>query len=287
MRDIHLIVIWPQVKHLLTDIINYIISSHGVIANSFNIFPNQVEINNFIQKLYDQSDYERNRMNKKINGVLNNISKGISVIIFSIDSGSDIVIPDSISNRSILDFKQSIRDFIMNNINPDNSIDSFETIHMTNNRTEFCHDILAVRWLQRKTNPNPIKIGIIGAGVAASLHAKALSNIPYVEKYVYDINKDISLSFAQKYNFQSITDINQMYEMVDAIVIATPSNTHYEIFSNAIDKGKHVLCEKPMAFSLSDASKMFDKSASSGLVCAIGFNYRFFDITHIAGPHLA
>lgn len=62
---------------------------------------------------------------------------------------------------------------------------------------------------------------------------------------------------------------------IDAIVVATPATTHAEIVSEALKHGKHVLCEKPMAFDPVTAKKLFDLAESHDLKLMVGFTFLF------------
>jgi predicted dehydrogenase len=61
---------------------------------------------------------------------------------------------------------------------------------------------------------------------------------------------------------------------VDLIDVATPGNTHYEIAIAALEAGKHVLCEKPLANTLEESREMLDAAKAAGTVNMVCFNYR-------------
>ena len=127
-----------------------------------------------------------------------------------------------------------------------------------------------------------MNVGIIGMGFVGQLHLKAMKMIDQnIKCYVYDLRSDIAQEFAKKYGCSVISTLEEMYDSTDAIIIATPTFTHYELTMRAIRKGKHVLCEKPMALTVSEAKKMVEMAKQKKVVCAIGFNYRFFEITEI------
>jgi predicted dehydrogenase len=63
--------------------------------------------------------------------------------------------------------------------------------------------------------------------------------------------------------------------LVDLIDICTPNDTHYEIFMAALDAGKHVYLEKPLALTLEQAKDMADRAREYSQVVQIAFNYRF------------
>lgn len=64
-------------------------------------------------------------------------------------------------------------------------------------------------------------------------------------------------------------------EEIVAISVCTPNYLHARITVAALEAGKHVLCEKPMATSLADAEKMNEAAAKSGKILMIGHNQRF------------
>jgi predicted dehydrogenase len=61
---------------------------------------------------------------------------------------------------------------------------------------------------------------------------------------------------------------------VGLVDVATIGNTHYEIVLAALEQGKHVYCEKPLANSLSEAREMVEKAEKAGVINVINFNYR-------------
>lgn len=127
-----------------------------------------------------------------------------------------------------------------------------------------------------------MRIGIIGAGYAGQVHSNVIERFyPEIEYYIYDVATNEAKEFAKTHKCQAIATVEELYDKVDAIIIATPTFTHYSLAMEAMGKGKHVLCEKPMSLRLTEAEEMFKKSKEKNLICMVGFNYRFFEITKI------
>ncbi|MBB4804198.1 putative dehydrogenase [Flavobacterium nitrogenifigens] len=111
---------------------------------------------------------------------------------------------------------------------------------------------------------NNIKWGIIGLGNIASQFAADLSLLKDAELTAVasrDINK--GKEFAEKFNALKVYDsYDLIFEdpEVEIIYIATPHNSHAELSIKALENGKHVLCEKPMALSHKDAQRMIEAS---------------------------
>ena len=129
-----------------------------------------------------------------------------------------------------------------------------------------------------------IGIGIIGGGYMGKAHAVAMSSVgaifdtklrPRLEMVAAS-----SPASAEKYraafgfnraadNWHSLVDDPK----VQAVVIASPQETHREIAEAALALGKPVLCEKPLADSLEDSRAMVEAAEKAGVVNMIGFNY--------------
>jgi predicted dehydrogenase len=98
-----------------------------------------------------------------------------------------------------------------------------------------------------------MKVGIIGTGNLAELHMKAYRKNPDVEIVaVCDFNleraKQRAEQFGAKEVYQDYKDMLSKSD-IDAVSVITWNNTHAEITVNALNAGKHVLCEKPPALN--------------------------------------
>lgn len=119
-----------------------------------------------------------------------------------------------------------------------------------------------------------LNIGVISCSVMAQLHMKAVIDHPNAELYmICDINEALLNETAAKYNIsRKTTDYRQMLAdpAVDAVIIVTPDQTHREISVAALEAGKHVLCEKPMALTLDDCKAMIDAAAKAKTKMMVG-----------------
>ena len=124
-----------------------------------------------------------------------------------------------------------------------------------------------------------LNIGVISCSVMAQLHMKAVIDHPNAELYmICDINEALLNETAAKYNIsRKTTDYRQMLAdpAVDAVIIVTPDQTHREISVAALEAGKHVLCEKPMAVTLAECESMVAAAERNGKHLMIGHNMRF------------
>ncbi|MFJ7746529.1 Gfo/Idh/MocA family protein [Peribacillus sp. NPDC097295] len=124
-----------------------------------------------------------------------------------------------------------------------------------------------------------VNVGVIGCGsIAQNRHfpeyqAHQETNIIAV----CDIAQDRAKAAAQRYDAQAYTDYIELLKNkdIDVVSVCTPNYLHAPITIAALEAGKHVLCEKPMATSLEDAEKMNEAAAKSGKILMIGHNQRF------------
>lgn len=132
---------------------------------------------------------------------------------------------------------------------------------------------------------NKIKVGIVGTGGISNLHMVGYRNLDNVEVYaVCDINKERAEAFAQKYAIPHVfSDYNEMLKLkeLDAISVCTWNNGHAPVSIAALNAGKHVLCEKPLAMNTKEALEIQRAARESGKILMVGFVRRFGQNTAI------
>lgn len=113
-----------------------------------------------------------------------------------------------------------------------------------------------------------IRLGVIGTGRIAARFVRNMELVPEA-KAVCIFNPHINSAkvFAEKNQIKSATDDwNQLMSCVDAVYIASPHDTHVKYAKNALQNNKHVLCEKPMAFSKAEVQQLFFIAQKRNLV---------------------
>ncbi len=125
---------------------------------------------------------------------------------------------------------------------------------------------------------NKVRFGIIGCGMIAHFHARALHTVDYAQLYgVTGALTSQIKDFAEKYNIKAYASIAEMLDSdeIDAVNICTPSGLHADIALEALRAGKHVVIEKPMALTLSDCDRIIDAEKKSGRVCTVISQLRY------------
>ncbi len=126
-----------------------------------------------------------------------------------------------------------------------------------------------------------IRVGIIGCGgIANGKHLPSLSKLPDVELSAFcDILPERAQAAADAYGTSDakvFTDYRQLLELQDITVVhvLTPNVSHAEISIAAMEAGKHVMCEKPMAKTAAQARAMLEAHKRTGKLLSIGYNGR-------------
>ena len=121
-----------------------------------------------------------------------------------------------------------------------------------------------------------VKIGIIGAGYIAEVHAGVLARDDRVRlAAVTDLIPEKAVRLAGSHNAIAVAGPLEVLERCDAVFITTPNTQHVSLTIAAIETGKHVFCEKPLATSVADAQRVFDKAQDGRGVFQVGHNRRF------------
>ena len=129
-----------------------------------------------------------------------------------------------------------------------------------------------------------IKIGIIGCGgIANGKHMPALAKVADAEMVAFcDIIPERAEYAAKEFGrpeAKVYTDYKELLKdpTIDVVHVCTPNRSHSFITVDALEAGKHVMCEKPMAINSAEAQKMIDAAKRTGKKLSIGYQNRFRD----------
>lgn len=131
-----------------------------------------------------------------------------------------------------------------------------------------------------------VRIGIIGCGgIANGKNMPSLKKLVNIEMVAFcDIVEERAVKAAEEYGIPAAkvyTDYKELLkdETIEVIHVLTPNKEHSFITINALEAGKHVMCEKPMAKTSKEAQEMLDAAKRSGKKLTIGYQnenvYRF------------
>ena len=127
-----------------------------------------------------------------------------------------------------------------------------------------------------------VRIGIIGCGgIAHGKHLPSLAKVPEAEMVAFcDIVEERAVKAAKEDgtpDAKCYTDYKELLARkdIDVVHVLTPNRQHSFITVDALEAGKHVMCEKPMAINSAEAKKMLDAAKRTGKKLTIGYQNRF------------
>jgi predicted dehydrogenase len=121
-----------------------------------------------------------------------------------------------------------------------------------------------------------LRVGVVGVGHIGSNHARLYAEIATAEfTAIYDVDPARANSIAKKFRVTAAKSLDEFAELVDAVSIATPTNSHHEIAIALLQRGKHLLVEKPITENPQDATELAELAARNQLILQVGHVERF------------
>ncbi len=129
-----------------------------------------------------------------------------------------------------------------------------------------------------------IRVGVIGLGFIGLVHVEQLRRLGFVDVVAVVDTIDAEAKAANIGVPKGYSDYKEMIEKenLSAIHVCTPNFSHYEIAMYAMDKGLHVLCEKPLCCTIDEAQKMVAKAKEKNVVHSMNLNCRFYPMAYRA-----
>jgi myo-inositol 2-dehydrogenase / D-chiro-inositol 1-dehydrogenase len=123
-----------------------------------------------------------------------------------------------------------------------------------------------------------VRVGLAGLGRMGCMHAENLRRSPLAALVrVVDVDETRSRRVAKQLETGWSTDFDDLLAdgEVEAVVIATPTDLHTSMIERAAAAGKHVFCEKPLAFDVESTIRAIEAARSAGVKLQVGFHRRF------------
>ncbi len=121
-----------------------------------------------------------------------------------------------------------------------------------------------------------MKTGVVGIGYFGKNHLREYINAGH-EVIACDLKKENRDFAEEKFNAKTTSDLNELLDddELTAVSICTQNSTHYEIAKKFIEKGKHVLLEKPMTLNSKQAFELVDLAEKNNVILSIGHIFRY------------
>lgn len=128
-------------------------------------------------------------------------------------------------------------------------------------------------------NSNKIRVAVLGVGSLGQHHARIYADLEKAGEIIlagiYDANAETANKVAAKHNAKIFKSIAEAAEHSDALNIATPTTTHFEIAKQLLPHGKHVFVEKPMTDNSAQAAELIQLAQQNNSVLQVGHIERF------------
>ena len=132
-----------------------------------------------------------------------------------------------------------------------------------------------------------INVGVVGVGYLGALHARVYSQLKNVNLVcICDIDKKRAKKVARKHRVWYFPDYRTLFDKVDAVSISVPTNLHYKIAKEFLEKGIHVLIEKPICTTAEEAQEIIDIAKEKSLIVQVGHIERFNPVVRAVEPFL-
>jgi predicted dehydrogenase len=133
----------------------------------------------------------------------------------------------------------------------------------------------------------PVKVGVLGVGKLGYHHARILRGMEEAELVgVLDADAARAEAVAAEFGVRAFADPDSLYGAADAAVIAVPTSVHAEVALSGLERGVHLLVEKPITSTLAEADAMVRAADDAGVVLATGHVERFNAALRACEPYL-
>jgi len=135
-----------------------------------------------------------------------------------------------------------------------------------------------------------IRAGIVGVGFMGTVHARAIRRSGGVVSRVVGSTAESSRAAVERFAPElpaETVDALIGADDVDVVHVCTPNRLHAQVVRAAIQAGKHVVCEKPLAVTADEARELAELAAAAGVTATVPFVYRFYPAVREARARVA
>lgn len=141
----------------------------------------------------------------------------------------------------------------------------------------------------RSAAQQPLRAGFIGGGFMAATHSRAVRAARGIPALVASSSPERSVLAAEEYGIAATASVADLVAdpEIDVVHVVTPNVLHAEQVRLALAHDKHVICEKPLAVTLAEATDLAERAAAAGVVAAVPFVYRYHPQVRAARARVA
>ena len=121
-----------------------------------------------------------------------------------------------------------------------------------------------------------IKIGVLGAGHLGKIHLRILQSSERFDLVgFYDQSQEMAQAVEKEFGYKAFSDLKTLIDEVQVVDIVTPTLSHYDMATKALDNGKHVFIEKPITHTVDEANDLVNLAETKQLLGMVGHVERF------------
>jgi predicted dehydrogenase len=121
-----------------------------------------------------------------------------------------------------------------------------------------------------------LRVGVVGVGHIGKNHARLYAETDTADfTAIYDTDAGTAAQIAQQYNVRAADSLEEFTQLIDAASVATPTNSHFAVARPLLEKGTHLLIEKPITENTAEASELAELAMQRQLVLQVGHVERF------------
>jgi predicted dehydrogenase len=133
----------------------------------------------------------------------------------------------------------------------------------------------------------PTKIGVVGAGALGYHHVRILRELPEAELVgFHESRTERSAQIASELGVPAFDSLDRLIDEVEALTIVVPTPAHFGVARRALEAGRHLLIEKPIAATLAEADELLEIGRRSGALVQTGHVERFNRAVRAVLPHV-
>lgn len=121
-----------------------------------------------------------------------------------------------------------------------------------------------------------VKVGVVGVGSLGKSHARIYSELAEANLVgVFDVDAARAEAMAREYGTRAFPDLDALAAQVDAVSVVVPTDRHYEVGCRLLERGIHLLVEKPIAASTAEAEELVARAQEKKAILQVGHVERF------------
>lgn len=131
-----------------------------------------------------------------------------------------------------------------------------------------------------------IQVGVVGVGALGQHHARIYANLDETRLAgIYDVNQERAAQLAAQHGCRVFTSLEDLSASVEAVSVVVPTHLHHDVALKLIDRGLHLLVEKPIASTTEEAEAMVARAQERGVILQVGHVERFNPVLAFLEQH--